>query len=63
MESLRTLREKNKEGTQKVWSFYVDLKSAFDSVDHERLFKKMDDIGISKKLNNTIQWLYDQTKF
>ena len=63
MESLRTLREKNKEGTQKVWSFYVDLKSAFDSVDHERLFKKMDDIGISMKLNNTIQWLYDQTKF
>ena len=54
METLRCLRHENKDGTQKVWSYYVDLKSAFDSVDHEKLFKKMDDIGISTKLSNTV---------
>ena len=54
IESLRHMRELNKDGTQKIWSYYVDLKSAFDSVDHEILFKKMDEIGISQKLNNTI---------
>ena len=49
IESLRCLREKNKEteGTQKVWSLYIDLKSAFDSLDHDILFEKMKKIGIS----------------
>ena len=55
VESLRTLRDFNKNSTQKTWSFFVDLKSAFDSVNHRLLFQKMDRIGIPLDLNNTIQ--------
>ena len=54
IESLRTMREANKNGTQKIWSLYIDLKSAFDSVDHRILFEKMDKIGITRELGNTI---------
>ena len=42
---------------------YIDLKSAFDSVDHEILFKKMKELGISNELRNTIEWIYQQTYF
>ena len=48
---------------RKLWSMYVDLKSAFDTVDHNLLFYKMDQLGISSDLTNTIKWMYKQTKF
>ena len=41
---------------------YVDLKSAFDTVDHNLLFQKMDQLGISRDFTNTIKWMYKQTK-
>ena len=47
----------------KTWSLYIDLKSAFDSVDHELMFKRMRMRNIPKKLINTISWFYLQTKF
>ena len=54
MENFRTMK-KNK-GNKKMWSFFLDLKSAFDSVDHEIEFRKMREVlHIDDKLVNTIQ--------
>ena len=55
-ETLRS-KLKNKE-TKNLWTLFVDLKSAFDTVNHEILFKKMRDLNISEPLVNTIEWLY-----
>ena len=31
---------------RKLWTLFIDLKSAFDTVDHEILFRKMNELGI-----------------
>jgi retron-type reverse transcriptase len=41
----------------------LDLKSAFDTVDHRILFEKMKQLNIDGKLINSIEWLYRQTRF
>ena len=43
---------------KKTWSLYIDLKSAFDKVNHEILFKRMRELKIDEELINTIEWLY-----
>ena len=64
IESINMKIEKRKEYKRgKAWSLYIDLKSAFDSVDHTILFKRMKYIDVPKRLINTISWLYCQTKF
>ena len=45
-----------------LWITFIDLKSAFDTVNHELLFEKMNKLGIKDKTINTIRWLYEQTK-
>ena len=52
-ESIR--RKLEIKGNRKLWSMYFDLKSAFDTVDHNLLFKKMDDLNISQDLINSIK--------
>ena len=42
---------------------YIDLKSAFDTVDHAILAKKMEKLGLDMSLIKTIQWFYRQTVF
>ena len=42
---------------------FIDFKSAFDKVNHKLLWKKMNKIGISTDLINSIKWLYKETKF
>lgn len=49
------------EGKDKTWSLYIDLKSAFDTVDHDILFQKLRQKGIEESLINTIEWMYRQT--
>ena len=62
IENLRQL--KREKGSKRLWSFYLDLKSAFDSVDHKIVFQKMKEkLAISNELIETIKWLYRQTKF
>ena len=39
MENLREM--KRNKGKKQLWSFFLDLKSAFDSVDHNIVFSKM----------------------
>ena len=51
-----------KRKNRKLWTLFIDLKSAFDTVDHEILMTKLRKIGISLRLRESIGWLYDQTK-
>ena len=37
---------------------FVDLKSAFDTVNHKLLFQKMRKLDIEEDLIRTIEWLY-----
>lgn len=46
----------------RTWILFIDLKLAFDTVNHEILFQKMRDLNIDISLINTIEWLYKQTK-
>lgn len=38
-----------------LWVMFVDLKSAFDTVNHEILFEKMGKLEINEEIVNTIQ--------
>ena len=61
LENLRAMKKMKKK--RKLWSFFLDLKSAFDSVDHEIVFSKMEEkTGINKDLIATIKWMYRQTR-
>ena len=55
IESLRNMRDNKKDKKKKLWSLYIDEKSAFDSVNHIILFEKLEKLGISENLRNTIQ--------
>ena len=63
VESLRYMKGINRKNKKLLWSMYIDLKSAFDSVDHKILFRKMRRLGIDQNLIQTIEWLYNQTQF
>ena len=57
MENLKyRLKQRN---NRQVWSLYIDLKSAFDTVNHEILFKKLKEKKINQKLINTVEWIYE----
>ena len=60
---LDDIRQKKKEKKQKtIWTLFIDLKSAFDRVDHKTLMRKLRIMDISEELVNTIEWFYEQTK-
>ena len=40
------------------WTLFIDLKSAFDKVNHELMFERLKEIDIDIDLINTIKWLY-----
>ena len=41
---------------------FIDLKNAYDKVDHKRLFNKLTILGISKEIIGTIKLLYSRAK-
>ena len=41
-----------------MWILFIDLKSAFDTVNHTLLFEKMRKHSIKEDLVKTIEWLY-----
>ena len=41
-----------------LWILFIDLKSAFDTVNHKILFEKMRELEIDDSLIETIQWIY-----
>ena len=60
MENLKARMEKN--NGKQIYSLFIDLKSAFDTVDHEKMFQKLRDKKVNTKLVNTIEWIYRQTE-
>jgi len=55
-----TLKMRQNKG-MKAWALFIDLKSAFDKVNHGYLFENMERYGVESKLLNTIKWLYQVT--
>ena len=51
-----------KKSKEVIWTLFIDLKSAFDKVDHRILMQKLRQKGVEENLVNTIEWLYEQTK-
>jgi hypothetical protein len=45
------------------FSFFIDFKSAFDKVDHQILFKKLQGSGISQRTINILRLLYNSYHF
>ena len=43
----------------KVFCTFLDLKAAFDKVNHEKPLRKLDAAGLPKNLTNLIQALYE----
>ena len=41
---------------------FIDLKNAYDKVDHKRLFNKLTILGINKEIIGTIKLLYSRAK-
>ena len=41
---------------------FIDLKNAYDKVDHRRLFNKLSELGISKEIIGTIKLIYSRAK-
>ena len=57
------IKEKYEQQQEKrMWILFIDLKSAFDAVNHKLLFQKMRKLDIEEDLIRTIEWLYKQTK-
>ena len=49
------IKEKYKrEEHNKLWTIFIDLKSAFDTVDHQILFNKMEKLEIDEEVRETI---------
>lgn len=46
----------------KLFTFFVDLKAAFDKVDRKILWEAMKKLGISPKLIDRIKRIYEETK-
>ena len=53
------IKEKYERQQEKgMWILFIDLKSAFDTVNHTLLFEKMRKHNIKEDLVRTIEWLY-----
>jgi len=46
----------------KVYALFIDLTKAFDSINHEKLWKRLSEIGVSSKFVNFIKVLYSNLK-
>ena len=57
-----TLKWRIKSGMKENWVLFIDLKSAFDKVNHDYLFEKLEELEVNGQLINTIKWLYRDTR-
>ena len=56
--SIKTLLQTRKETDKSTWVLFVDLIKAFDSINHELLFKLLEKFGIPDRVIMVIKNLY-----
>ena len=54
----KTLKEKSKTSNKKLYTAFIDLSKAFDSVWHKGLFYKLLNIGVGGKFYDLIKNIY-----
>ena len=59
--TLNTVIQSRKEFQKPVWIAFVDLKAAFDSVDHKALWKLLRNLGLHSKVVDLMEALYTDT--
>lgn len=47
---------------RKVYAAFIDFKRAFDSIDHQALWKKLQNIGVSNRMIHLIKKIYDNAE-
>lgn len=48
------------DNVNELYCLFVDLKGAFDNVNHKILFKKMEKMKIDQKVINTVKLIYSK---
>ena len=59
---IKTLLQMKKETDKGIWVVFVDLIKAFNSINHELLFKLLEKIGIHDRVIMVIKNLYKKFK-
>ena len=62
MHTVKQIVEKTREYKLEVHFFFVDFQKAFDSVDHNSLWKTMVEQGCEKEIEKVLQNLYREAK-
>ena len=60
---LKTLVEKTFHKKEKLYAAFIDFKKAYDTVNREKLLKKLRDIGLSGTFLKNIKSLYAKTEY
>ena len=58
---MNTVIQSRKEFQRPTWIAFVDLKAAFDSVDHKVLWKLLCSLGLHSKVVDLMEALYTDT--
>lgn len=60
MSTLYTIQQHLSRDKGKLYGLFVDFKSAFDSINHPLLFRKLKQIGINSKIIRIIEDMYNK---
>lgn len=60
--TLKTILDKYMQGSNKVYTCFIDFKKAFDKVWHTGLFSKLNKIGVNNHFLKVIRDMYTKTK-
>ena len=60
--TLNTVVQSRKEFQRPIWIAFVDLKAAFDSVDHKALWKLLHSLGLHSKVVDLMEAMFTDTR-
>ena len=63
MHTLHTMNAKYRCQGKKVYTVFVDFSKFYDTIDHDLLFEKMSNIGITGKLLNVLRSMYSDLEY